>query len=136
MSEFNGKIASQSLSNSEILNTVGNFPYWQASIPGPETTGVADVLVLEAGDALKIDTSTGKVSRYEHDDSVDIYAIVAEDYDSTALHAAGSPSGHITCYTEGVIREELVFMNSSTNTRENLTLAFKIAARKMNLRLV
>lgn len=132
MAEFNAKLASQTTKHDEILQNLGGFPYLQQNMEGPETTGTADVLVLEIGDALKL--VGGKVARYQNGDSEDIYAIAASGYDSTALNAASSPAGHIDMYVFGcIIGDKVNKLNTGGDARESLSSADILKARKLNL---
>jgi len=136
MADLNGKVASTSLSTKEILLSVGDWPYLEENYEGPETAGVADVLVVLQGDLLKIDAVTGKVARYQAGDTEDIEGVASEDYNSTALNAAGSEAGHIVMYTAGKIRKsECYRLNAAGLARELVDRTDIVKARKMGMRL-
>jgi len=133
MAEINGKLGTSSFKLVEVLNTVGNFPYLQTTMEGPETTSVADVIAIEPGDLLKIASS--KVARYVAGDSEDIIGVASDYYDSTALNAAGSPAGTIDMYIFGHIRIDAAYRISSGGVREAIAFADIVKARKMGLHI-
>jgi len=134
MAVQNGLLASTSQSVSNILQTVGNFPYLQANVNGPETTGVADVLTILPGDLLTIDPATLKISQYKAGVSTTIYGIASDAYNSTALEAADLPAGQIDLYLCGHIRKSEVHrLNAAGTAREAVDFADTELARKQGL---
>jgi len=135
MAEYNAKLGSQTTSHVEILQSLGNFPYLQQNFEGPETAGVADVLVLAIGDALKM--VAGKIERYQDGDTEDIFAVAAESYDSTVLNTTGAPAGHIDTYAFGCLKKDSIFKLDGPGTgRELLSSTDLIKAKKMGLYLL